>query len=106
MLSELPHAHDFAVLGRAVQACVARREQELGDEPPSEPQMDVGAKLRPLLRLSTLFAASGWAADRGRMLRLTREHSNNQLPPTRRGWPMRSILRVALAVACSPGAGG
>jgi len=51
ILSELPGAHDFAALGAAAQACVARREKELGDSPPSQPQMDIGAILRPDLPL-------------------------------------------------------
>lgn len=50
-LSSAPAAHDFAVLGRAVQACVARRERDTGAEPASEPQLWIGAGLRPLLPL-------------------------------------------------------
>ena len=42
-------ARDFIELGRKVQACVARREVETGMSPPSEPQLWVGASLRPLL---------------------------------------------------------
>jgi hypothetical protein len=49
-------AHDFPQLGVAVQACVARREIETGSQPPSEPQLFVGAELRPLLPLYTLPA--------------------------------------------------
>jgi hypothetical protein len=44
-------AHDFAALGRAVQACVARRERDTGAEPASEPQLWIGPGLRPLLPL-------------------------------------------------------
>jgi hypothetical protein len=51
VLQELPQAHDFAALGTAVQACVARREQDQGASPPSEPQLDVGVALRPVLPL-------------------------------------------------------
>ncbi|TCS15836.1 C13 family peptidase [Caulobacter sp. BK020] len=50
-LSSAPTAHDFAALGRAVQACVARRERDTGAEPASEPQLWIGAGLRPLLPL-------------------------------------------------------
>lgn len=50
-LSSAPTAHDFAALGRAVQACVARREHDTGAEPASEPQLWIGAGLRPLLPL-------------------------------------------------------
>lgn len=52
-LSSAPAAHDFAALGRAVQACVARRERDTGAEPASEPQLWIGAGLRPLLPLYT-----------------------------------------------------
>lgn len=51
MLQSLPHAHDFAALAAAVRACVADREQTLGAEPPSEPQVAIGPLLRPLLPL-------------------------------------------------------
>ena len=50
-LSVAPSAHDFAALGAAVQACVARREKETGAEPASEPQVWIGPALRPLLPL-------------------------------------------------------
>jgi len=50
-LSSAAKARDFAALGRAVQACVARRERETGAEPPSEPQLWIGPGLRPLLPL-------------------------------------------------------
>jgi hypothetical protein len=50
-LSSAPAAHDFAALGRAIQACVTRRERETGSEPASEPQLWVGPGLRPLLPL-------------------------------------------------------
>jgi hypothetical protein len=51
MLQSLPSAHDFVALGPEVQACVARREVAKGLSPPSEPQMFVGAGLRPILPL-------------------------------------------------------
>ncbi|NGM52167.1 peptidase C13 [Caulobacter sp. 602-2] len=50
-LSEIGKARDFAALGRAVQACVARKEVDTGMTPPSEPQMWIGPELRPLLPL-------------------------------------------------------
>ena len=50
-LSSAPTAHDFAALGQAVQACVARKERQTGAEPPSEPQLWIGPTLRPLLPL-------------------------------------------------------
>jgi hypothetical protein len=50
-LSSMPNAHDFADLGKAVQACVATREKKEGAEPPSEPQLSIGAALRPMLPL-------------------------------------------------------
>lgn len=52
-LKVFPTLHDFAALGPAVQACVARREEETGAEPASEPQLSVGASLRPTLPLFT-----------------------------------------------------
>jgi hypothetical protein len=57
VLQELGVAHDFAVLGRAVQACVAKREHDMSATPPSEPQMEIGAALRPMLPLFA-FSAS------------------------------------------------
>lgn len=50
-LASMPNAHDFADLGKAVQACVAAREKKEGAEPPSEPQLSIGAALRPMLPL-------------------------------------------------------
>jgi hypothetical protein len=55
-LKSFTAAHDFADLGRKVQACVARREIETGAEPPSEPQLSIGPALRPLLPLYSLSA--------------------------------------------------
>jgi len=51
VLAELARAHDFAALGEAVQACVAKRETDLGASPPSEPQVWVGPQLAPDLPL-------------------------------------------------------
>jgi hypothetical protein len=50
-LASAPQAHDFAALGAAVQACVARKEQETGAKPASEPQVWIGPTLRPMLPL-------------------------------------------------------
>lgn len=58
-LSEIGAARDFAVLGRAVQACVARKEADTGASPPSEPQVWIGPKLRPLLPLYAFAKARG-----------------------------------------------
>jgi len=49
VLQQLPLVGDFAALGSAVRACVALREQDLHAWPPSEPQISVGAALRPML---------------------------------------------------------
>jgi hypothetical protein len=51
MLESLPQAHDFVALAPKVQACVARREQQIGASPPSEPQVYVGPELRFVLPL-------------------------------------------------------
>ena len=56
MLQQLPQAHDFPALGRAVQACVAKRESDMGLSPPSEPQVWIGPALAPDLPLLA-FAA-------------------------------------------------
>lgn len=50
-LSSATTARDFAALGRAAQACVARKERDTGMEPASEPQLWIGPGLRPLLPL-------------------------------------------------------
>ena len=57
VLESMPNARDFATLGTTVQACVAAREQKEGMKPPSEPQLFIGAALKPLLPLYSL--ASG-----------------------------------------------
>jgi hypothetical protein len=54
VLEQLPNASDFAVLGRAVQGCVAAREAKEGMKPPSEPQLFIGAAIKPLLPLLAL----------------------------------------------------
>lgn len=50
-LQSVPQASAFDALGRTVQSCVAAREIKEGMKPPSEPQLYVGAQLRPLLPL-------------------------------------------------------
>lgn len=62
-LRVFPAAHDFRQLGAAVQTCVARREQETGMSPPSEPQLSIGPALRPLLPLYALPATNPGAAQ-------------------------------------------
>ncbi len=51
LIQELPKAHDFPALGRAAQACVAKREADMGADPPSEPQLWIGPALAPDLPL-------------------------------------------------------
>jgi hypothetical protein len=50
-LKAAPTAHDFAALGASVQACVAATEKATGASPPSEPQLWIGGRLKPLLPL-------------------------------------------------------
>ena len=57
-LQAFPAAGDFRQLATAVQACVVRRETETGASPPSEPQLSIGAGLRPLLPLYPLHPAA------------------------------------------------
>ena len=54
MLEALPQAHDFVALAPKVQACVRRRENEIGASPPSEPQVSIGPELRFTLPLMAL----------------------------------------------------
>jgi hypothetical protein len=58
VLESMPRAGDFAALAGRVQACVAARETKEGMKPPSEPQLYIGAALKPMLSLYSL-AASG-----------------------------------------------
>jgi len=51
-------ARDFPALGAAVQACVARKERETGARPASEPQMWIGAAIKPMLPLYAFPAAA------------------------------------------------
>jgi len=50
-LQVMPSARDFQGLAGAVKNCVAAREAKEGMNPPSEPQVWIGAALRPLLPL-------------------------------------------------------
>jgi hypothetical protein len=50
-LSSMPGAHDFSGLASAVKECVRVRELAEKMSPPSEPQLWVGAQLRPMLPL-------------------------------------------------------
>jgi Peptidase C13 family len=52
-LQTVPKAKSFPALATAVQACVAARELKEGMTPPSEPQVFIGAELRPILPLYT-----------------------------------------------------
>jgi hypothetical protein len=49
-LRAMPKAEDFAGLGGLVQQCVAFREKQMKAEPPSEPQVSIGAKVAFTLR--------------------------------------------------------
>ena len=57
VLQQIGSAHDFAVLGRSVQACVAKLEADTHATPPSEPQLQIGAALAPMLPLYALGAS-------------------------------------------------
>jgi hypothetical protein len=61
VLESMPTAADFAKLAVAVQGCVAAREVKEGMRPPSEPQLYIGAQLKPLL---PLLALNGPGANR------------------------------------------
>ena len=50
-LQELPKAMGFSDLAKAVRICVKDREDREGVSPASEPQLFVGAQLRPILDL-------------------------------------------------------
>ena len=50
-LSSMPASKDFAMLATAVRECVRIREVAEKVSPPSEPQVWVGAELRPMLPL-------------------------------------------------------
>lgn len=53
-LTSMPLSRDFVVLSGAVRECVRQREVAEKMSPPSEPQIYVGAQLRPLLPLFPL----------------------------------------------------
>lgn len=53
MVQSLPQAQDFIQLAERVRACVAAREKATGMEPASEPQLYIGAELRPKLSFLT-----------------------------------------------------
>jgi hypothetical protein len=59
VLETLPQASDFAALGTTVQGCVASRETKEGMKPASEPQLFVGAALKPVLPLLPLATPKG-----------------------------------------------
>ena len=67
MLESVPTSNDFAILGRAAQTCVTKREQAENLTPASEPQLSIGGGVRPMLPLypfakaPTAFAAGGTA---------------------------------------------
>jgi hypothetical protein len=56
-LSSMPAAHDFSGLAGAVKECVRVREIAEKMTPPSEPQVWVGAQLRPMLPLFAFDSA-------------------------------------------------
>lgn len=53
-LSQVSQAQDFARLASEVQTCISVREQTTGVSPASEPQLYLGAQIRPLLALLQL----------------------------------------------------
>lgn len=57
-LQSAPSAKDFPALARKVQTCVADRETLEKVSPPSEPQLFIGAQLRPVLPLYAFPARS------------------------------------------------
>ena len=61
-LQTMPQAREFQGLANAVQACVAARETRERVQPPSEPQLWIGAELRPMLPLYS-FAAKADRTD-------------------------------------------
>jgi hypothetical protein len=53
ILSSFPKVGDFAALATTTRDCVAAKETATGMKPPSEPQISVGAGLRPMLPFYT-----------------------------------------------------
>jgi len=58
-LQSMAQTHDFANLAVATRECVARQEIATHADPPSEPQISIGAQLRPMLPLYTFQAPPG-----------------------------------------------
>ena len=54
VLQALPYDATFPAIAQRVTACVAAREAKEGVSPPSEPQLWIGAGLRPMLSLLRL----------------------------------------------------
>lgn len=50
-LQQVGKTKNFPALGEAVQACVAKMETDTGAKPPSEPQLWIGAAIKPMLPL-------------------------------------------------------
>lgn len=48
-LQSAPSSRDFPALAEQIRTCVAEREVKEGMRPPSEPQVFIGAQLRPVL---------------------------------------------------------
>jgi hypothetical protein len=66
MVRVLPEAHDFIGLADRVKGCVAEKEKATGMSPPSEPQIWIGAELRPKLPFLTFARPGGGSAGAGR----------------------------------------
>jgi hypothetical protein len=62
MVRSLPGAHDFIGLADRVKSCVAEKEKATGMSPPSEPQVWIGAQMRPRLPFLT-FARPAAGAE-------------------------------------------
>jgi hypothetical protein len=62
MVEALPQAHDFIGLADRVKRCVADKEKATGASPPSEPQVWIGAQMRPRLPFLT-FARPAAGAE-------------------------------------------
>jgi hypothetical protein len=58
-LQSMPLSASFPALAATVRRCVADREVKEGASPPSEPQVYVGAELRPVLPLLTFATEPG-----------------------------------------------
>lgn len=58
-LQSMPASASFPALADRVRTCVAEREVREGASPPSEPQLFVGAELRPMLPLLGFAHAQG-----------------------------------------------